>query len=407
VLPLSTAKKGVEHDQGSYVMSAVCRARKIEGTRRVRRSRRAALLVCAGLALAGMPATARAQQSVGWRFEDDAFADLWFHGLDVVGFQGFGPLPLYAPGYALSARAVRVEAGVGETRLERGKAELLAAFEADGGFEILHFVPLYFRGAARIATLDALSAVAARSAGLPETSAETRFGASVVAAALPEPDQRRVLGAFVAALEAEWTQVVEPRRRREAAERERVLAALRTGWAEQWAGPLAAFLAAEGFSSGSVIVVPALGAEGRFLERDPVGTPGPVVALGVPADASDPASALGSLVRELCFPAVRRGFAPFEGRVRDRVDASRASDLTATRCGELVLESRLPDRVTVYRARFGLPAGGMGRAFLSTFGQVPGAAAWEAELEQALRRDLNLDNDPARASARSVRRHVP
>jgi hypothetical protein len=372
------------------------------------RSRRAVGAVWVGLvALLAATSTAGAQEPSGWGFEDDDFADLWFHGLDVVGFHGFGPLPLYDPGYAHEARRAGDSARPGDSRLLDSRAELIAAFEADGAFEILHFVPLYFRGATRFAALDALLAVASHPTGMPKAGAETRFGVSVVAAALPEAAQRRVLGAFVAALEGEWTRVVAPRRTREAAARERLLRELDARWRETWVEPLSGFLARTGFTTGSVVVLPALGAEGRFLERDPSGSPGPLVALGSAVAAADPSPALGSLVRELCFPSVRRAFTAFEGRIRDRVDASRASDLAATRCGELVLESRLPLQVAAYRARFGLPAGGMGRAFLSAFGGIPGAAAWEGALEDALRRDLNLDMDAARASARPVRRHTP
>ena len=103
----------------------------------------------------------------------------------------------------------------------------------------------------------------------------------------------------------------------------------------------------------------------------------PLVAVGlVPAGAGLDA-ALSSLVREMCYPAVRRAFGPFEGRFQDRIDASRASDLAATRCGELLLEEHAPDKVAVYRARFGLPRKGSGPSFLSTPGNLTGVAAWE------------------------------
>jgi hypothetical protein len=35
------------------------------------------------------------QSDARWSFENDAFAELWFHGLAVIGFHGFGPVPSY------------------------------------------------------------------------------------------------------------------------------------------------------------------------------------------------------------------------------------------------------------------------------------------------------------------------
>ena len=60
-----------------------------------------------GPSAAEAAAPARAAPAPEWRFTDDAFADLWFHGLAVVGVYGFGPLPLYDASYALDARRAR------------------------------------------------------------------------------------------------------------------------------------------------------------------------------------------------------------------------------------------------------------------------------------------------------------
>ena len=149
-------------------------------------------------------------------------------------------------------------------------------------------------------------------------------------------------------------------------------------------------------------MVPALGTEGRFLERGPSSAQ-PLVAVGIPHQGGTSA-ALSSLLRELCYPAVRRAFAPFEGRFADRRDAARASDLAATRCGELLLERRAPEQVAAYRARFGISASGMGPGFLSASGTLPGVAAWEGQLQTALLRELNLDSDEVRATAPPVGR---
>lgn len=360
------------------------------------------LATAALLLIAVAPGSSQSTRS--WTFEDDAFADLWFHGLAVVGFYGFGPLPLYDPDYAAATRGEPGPGTPAPTSLERDRRELLKRFQGDDAFEVLHFLPLYFHGAGRGPSMAALEAFSTGSRTTPETSAPTRFGGSVVAEFLEGVGERKVLGTFVQDLKEEWGAVVAPRRTRDRDEWARRLTDVRTAWEKEWAPTLAGFLEAEGFTSGTVVAVPGLGPEGRFLERDPAGAPGPLVVLGVPEKDGGAAAALSSLVRELCYPVVRRAFASFEARLKDRVDASRASDLTATRCGELLLERRAPAQVPAYRARFGLPPQGNGRAFLSASGRLPGAAAWEGALDDALLRELKLEPDSGGAHAPPVRR---
>jgi hypothetical protein len=350
------------------------------------------------------PPPAAAQKASGWTFEDDAFADLWFHGLAVTGFYGFGPFPLYDPDYAVTARRRDREPRSLPTALERDRRDLLTSFHSTDLFEVLHFVPLYFHGASRREALAALSAIPATSRGSPGPSPATRFGVSVVALLIPEDRERRVMGKFVDDLDEEWDAVVAPRRTADHGAWARRIHDVQSAWDAVWAPALDGFLEREGFAEGTVLVVPALGAEGRFLDRDPGGAPGPLVALGMPENDAAAPAVLSSLVRELCYPMVRRVFASFEARFSDRIEASRASDLTATRCGELLLEGRAPAQVPAYRARFGLPSQGMGRAFLSASGQVPGAAAWEGELEDALLRELNQVPNAARLPAPPVGR---
>ena len=372
-----------------------------------KRLRAATALACLAFVCSVTPAAA--QSSVAWSFSDDAFSDLWFHGLAVVGYHGFGTAPLYDPEYALAARRDRAEAGLGATTLERQRATFLGAFQGDDAYEVFHFVPLYFAGAGREAAMRVLKEVASGARGLPETpGSPTYLGREVVSGLLREPHQRRILGLFVQALEEEWTTVVEPRRAKRAAEIGTTLARLRGAWVDEWAATLSPFLTREGLAGGAVHVAPGLGIEGRFLERDPSGR-APVVAVGLAtagADAAAPVDgALASLLRELCYPAVRRAFRSFEGRFEDRVAAARASDLAATRCGELLLERYLPAKTAAYRTRFRLPAQGMGSGFLSASGGTPGVAAWEGQLEKALLRELNFDSDEVRAAALPVGRN--
>ncbi len=365
-------------------------------------TRRSIARTIALAALVAVPRGAAGQAPSGWTFEDSAFADLWFHGLAVVGFDGFGPLPLHDPAYARRLREERVAGGGVATPLERERGRLLAAFRGDEAFEVLHFVPLYFAGADRAEALDALRAVAAAPRSVPDVAPNARVGARIVAGLLAQPRQRETLGSFVAALDQEWSDVVEPRRRRDRDAAAAEAVRLRAAWERDWAAPLADFLRGQGLEGGTAILVPALGAEGRFLQRGPSGNAGPLVALGARrlVDAPGDDQVLASLLREMCYPAVRRAFGPFEGRMGGRIDASRASDLAATRCGELLLERRAPGKLAAYRTRFSIPAEGLGPGFLSVHGRMPAAAAWERQLEQALLRELQLDPDAARAPAR-------
>jgi hypothetical protein len=307
----------------------------------------------------------------------------------VLGWHGFGAFPLYSPEHAQASRQERTNLGLPPTPLEARRGELLDALRRDEAFEILHFVPLYLHGAGREEAMDALASVASAWGRAPELSARTRLGGSVVAAALPTDGQRRTLGLLVEALQAEWERVVGPRREQSAAERQRLLSDLATLWSEHWALPLGDFLRHEGLKEGTVLIAGALGREGRFLGQDPSSAGRVLLAVGLRTSA-DLDGALGSVVRELCYPAVRRALAPFESRFADRVDATRASDLVATRCGELLLEAHAPDRLPAYRARFGIAAQGPGVGFLTASGMVPGVAAWEGALDEALRRELNV-----------------
>jgi hypothetical protein len=168
-------------------------------------------------------------------------------------------------------------------------------------------------------------------------------------------------------------------------------------WSEAVQGSLAAFLAREGLIGGRVIVTPAVGPEGRFLDIEGVS----VVVVGASAGA-DPGAVVGAVVRELCYPAVRRALGPYEGRFEDRATISDVSDRVATRCGALLLEAHVPELAAAYRSRFGATTSGA--AFLSAAGFRPSVAALEGQLEAALRRELELDQGGVRAGPGPVGR---
>ena len=80
-------------------------------------------LIVAGLSLATLPLAGQAVPKVsggpGWAVRSAAHVDLWYHGLAVVGFEGFSPLPLYSPEYAERIRRAKEAQGVYPTTLDR------------------------------------------------------------------------------------------------------------------------------------------------------------------------------------------------------------------------------------------------------------------------------------------------
>lgn len=332
----------------------------------------------AGTAAYGHPG--QSAEARTWQVVSSPFADLWYHGLAVVGFHGFGPNPLYDVAYGRRASRDRAD---GPLALEA--PALLRAFEGDPAFELLHFVPVYFAGAGPGAALSGLRAVA-ESVGRPvaPSDATVRAGAELVAALLPEASQRRILGRFVDVLEREWQAGldVDMTRRTEALEPR--LRTLADRWTKVFVPALEPYLEAHGLTGGWIVPTPALGLEGRFFQGDPRDSEDNVVIIGLGPEDEDLDTALAPAVRELCFPAVRAAFQEMQSRYDDRVAASRASDAAATRCGDLLLEARLPEALPAYRIRFGLQ--GSPDAAWSSLPDPDERRAWD----QALMRALNL-----------------
>ena len=159
------------------------------------------------------------------------------------------------------------------------------------------------------------------------------------------------------------------------AARRALLERLSATWRRDYVPLLSDFLEREGLKSAAIMAVPALGAEGRFVPGNRATGQGNIAAVGLPRGEPDEvvSAALSSLVREICFTAVREAFAPFE-------------------------------RLAAYRARFGLPPGGGSGTLLEAPAGGSDAAALEAELNQALRRVLSFDPDPGRTPVRPDRR---
>jgi hypothetical protein len=334
----------------------------------------------AGAILTAAPATAQPSSEPGdtWRVTVSPFADLWYHGLAVVGFNGFGAHPLYDVAYGRQAARARPDGP-----LAREAPGLLEVLESDPAFEVLHFVPVYL---AELPPDGALAGLR-RIADGRETArgVASDGGLAVIAALLPTPAQRRVLGRFLRALEQERSRGLATALAANRTGRMEQLAAMQARWVDTFAPALDPYLTGRGLGGGRILATPALGLEGRFFQGDPGLVRDNVVIVGLGPVDEGPDATLAPVVRELCYPAVRAAFEDVQFRYADRVAASRASDAAATRCGELLLQRALPEALPAYRTRFGLQ--GPRASAWSSLPDPAEGVAWDA----ALVRVLNLD----------------
>jgi hypothetical protein len=309
-----------------------------------------AILTAALLWSIGVPRPLFSQHA--WTLVEAPQVDLWFHGLAVVGFGGFGPLPLYDPGYAARIRRTKDSLAVFPTALDRQAARFRTAFEDDSNFEVLHFVPLYFAAADRGAMLDALRTVAHQRSGLPILAdPRTRFGAAAVAAVLRSAEERRMLGEFADALDREWREFYGAYWAKLWAQRRPQVAALQQEWDARFAPSLGDYLHAVRLDRGIIFLSPALGADGRIFQGDPGDRTDKLVAVRFSGsgDASD--VPLYAALRELCYPAVRAALTRRPAPA-NRIAAERISGEAALRCGALLLQARAPTLLPGYRRAF-------------------------------------------------------
>ena len=294
---------------------------------------------------------AAAPASPVWIVTDDAFADLWYHCLAAVGYDGFGPLPLYDPSYATRAATRLAPARA------RGAAHLRRLLAADSAFEALHFFPLHVLGQSPREVLEAID----EAAGGRPASQQSRaaIAARALVASLPTSGERATLRALASFASAEWSSfereraddVIARRRRRDSEQRfarDTVLSAL------------SPYLEAFGVRGGTIVASAAIGAEGRFM----LGPGGRAVVVVGASLSDDPHGPVLAAVRELAFPIVHATLAgsPLSS---DRVAAERDDDRAATRAGALLLETALPALAARYRTLY-VPDGDA-RSFAARF----------------------------------------
>lgn len=311
---------------------------------------------CAGAG--GAPEPEPVARRAGWQAGVAPHVALWYHSLALVGGTAAlgetaaAPLPFYQPGYADTVEAAKRRRGVAATPLDRRADELRQALARDNAYIALEFVPLYFRDA------DALFGavrVWQQAQGDPRRMG-TEQGARVVALLsgwFPREVQRRVVG--------EWTELVREEGRlfydRYWQERTAALAQLAAAVQREWdalAPALASLLDYLQLESGELLLVPALGAEGRTVSR---GLELARVAVGAPPDSA-PAHALWSFLHELLYALVgdviREHVAP--ARIRE-LGESVLEARAAVRGGAMLLERQAPERVPEYQRFFLVRAG--------------------------------------------------
>jgi hypothetical protein len=298
--------------------------------------------------VAGQQGGAAAAADTGWTVRASAAADLWYHGLAVVGFGAGGPFPLYNRDYAERVRAAKQEAGVYPTALDSVAAGLRLEFEEQRVFQVFHFIPLYFPQASPEDMLRALDAVARRELSEAQFfDARTRFGIRQAAAVFRDGDDREVLGDFVRALEQEWEVFLREYWERTVAADSAHYGEVQRRWSERVESAVAPFLEERSLDAGTMLVSPALGPEGRLYEGSPFRRLDNVVAVWSPPSFDDPDASVYAALRELCFSTAAQ--AAQAGRdTQDPAAASRA----AVRCGALLLDAYAPEQVERYEAVF-------------------------------------------------------
>lgn len=345
-------------------------------TASARRQRSAArtAIVAALLGLLGLlgPSPLAAQTGTGWVVRSSASVDLWFHSMALTGFDAFGAVPLYQPGYATDVRRARERADRGPTRLEREARAFQSAFAEDPVFEVLHFVPIYFAAADVDQMLDALTALATegeRAASRVPSAA--RFGVAAVASVLTTPTQRATLARFVAAVRDEWTSAYLAERSARATERHVALQAASDTWTSRAGPAMAKALAAASLDGGIILASPALGPEGRLFAGRPTDRSDNVVAVRLDLTPAAAGDAAWLAVREMSFPSARQALLAAGAVPQERQLAELTTGRAAAHLGAAHLAGSGATAVDAYRRALlrvlGLPVPAAGDALKAAF----------------------------------------
>ncbi len=332
-------------------------------------STRAARILAAAALLAGCGAPQAAEQELApvreWRIGTAEHVALWYHGLAYTAravdrptappeappapraiADTLPPLPLYRPGYVDSMTALKRAAGVFPTELDERADEFAREFEGEAAYSALHFLPLYFRDA------DALFGairVWHQAGGDPRRVGGAAAQAVAFLSSLFRTErQRDVVTAWANVLLTEsrvfyheYWQAREP-----------ALTALASAVTAEWrpvADSLADFLLFARLQDGELLLVPALGPEGRIVTR---GVQRPRIAIGTPP-ADRPRDALWPFIHELIYPLAAETVQEYLAPVRIReLGETAITSRAAVRAGALLVDRVLPADGAAYRRFF-------------------------------------------------------
>jgi len=317
------------------------------------------------------------QEVPRWVFVNLSGADLWFHGMALVDPQGPGPNPLYDPAYPHEARRAKESMGIYPTALDREAGRFRDAFRRDQAMEVLHFLPLYFAGAGRIEIFEALKLLAVQPTGIPRSPGpQTALGLATIGSVLQRPEQRALLGEFVALLEAEWDTYLGAEFRRDATSRDDLLRVTQSLWDQRFQPALGSFLSGTGLPGGTVALSPALGVEGRVFSGTPQSWRDNIVAVKHPGGQGTESTAIYLLIRELSFSFSRQA-SEKAGVETDPFDEEALVAKGAIRGGALLLEQSLPEEAEgfkkffVEQGGFSVEAGKVDQAFQDAYPLSP------------------------------------
>ena len=318
----------------------------------VARAALAAMLVASSAVPAGVTAqspTPPADPPRGrWIVADDPFADLWFHCLALIGYEGYGPLPMYDHLYAARTREANLQTD-SVSPLNRRSAELRRRLERDSVLEVVHFLPLYFVGRSPDAVLAALrDAVRTKSpdrSRRPDLASVISVTGRAIATTIQSADARATFLELLDVVEDEWHRTLRIRVASESRDRRQLIERWQRTWDHEFAPAVAEF----GYvipQVGTIIVSDALGPEGRVVHSRSGSL---VVAVGRNERTRDADAPLFAAIRELSFALVRAAGVTYH-IAGDRAANERAGDVAATRAGAMLLDAAAPALGDRYRS---------------------------------------------------------
>jgi len=286
------------------------------------------------------------ERPVGWRVGVAQHVALWYHGLAYVRGRDAGarrtPVPRFASGYVAEITELKRRRGVYPTPLDTAAARLADTLSASA-FDGLEFLPLYFQDAgALFSSFEAW----AEAGGDPRRtgSAEAARVVAFLSSLFPRAQQRQAVLQFVRLLRLEQEAFFANYWQEQLPALEARVVEVQREW-DALAPALAVYLDYAQLENGELLLVPALGAEGRLVRG---GLPYPRAAVLLPP-ARRPGDAVLALVHETTYPiagdAVRDYVAPAQLR---ELGEERLTSLAAVRAGAMILEKTAPRRVPEY-----------------------------------------------------------